>query len=333
MRKLFLTLSFAVFSLWLCGQNENPYSQFGYESPIMPERQINNLDSVLTIINPDTSLIIGWITVNTKNRIILMYSRDSIVIARDTLLSYTTTRWLSPDPAGQFHSPYLGMGNNPISGVDPDGQWYWKDNVTGDQVWKSGFWENAGAMFSSRYTLNTATFTNPDGSSHFVRGDVYFIDGTPYYCPTGGVTVYSTQITGSYLEFNATQSPGRARMDGTLSWIDTYRNGDVKVRQSWTAVSGSRTLRPIPAHNDWQLSNYRVRTEEGFSRDNFGFSLDITPDPRDGRTSLRIHPDGGLPGTAGCIGLNGTKPQLQQFARMSQNYLSVHGTMRLVVNY
>ena len=70
MRKLFLTLSFAVFSLWLCGQNENPYSQFGYESPIMPERQINNLDSVLTIINPDTSLIIGWITVNTKNRII-----------------------------------------------------------------------------------------------------------------------------------------------------------------------------------------------------------------------------------------------------------------------
>jgi RHS repeat-associated protein len=30
-------------------------------------------------------------------------------------------RWLSPDPAGQYSSPYLGMGNNPISGVDPDG--------------------------------------------------------------------------------------------------------------------------------------------------------------------------------------------------------------------
>lgn len=30
-------------------------------------------------------------------------------------------RWLSIDPKNQFHSPYVGMGNNPISGVDPDG--------------------------------------------------------------------------------------------------------------------------------------------------------------------------------------------------------------------
>jgi RHS repeat-associated protein len=33
-------------------------------------------------------------------------------------------RWLSPDPYGQYASPYLGMGNNPINGVDPDGGWY-----------------------------------------------------------------------------------------------------------------------------------------------------------------------------------------------------------------
>ncbi len=30
-------------------------------------------------------------------------------------------RWLSPDPYRQFDSPYLGMGNNPISGIDYDG--------------------------------------------------------------------------------------------------------------------------------------------------------------------------------------------------------------------
>lgn len=30
-------------------------------------------------------------------------------------------RWLSPDPYGQYDSPYLGMGNNPISMIDPDG--------------------------------------------------------------------------------------------------------------------------------------------------------------------------------------------------------------------
>ena len=30
-------------------------------------------------------------------------------------------RWMSYDPEGQFSSPYLGMGNNPVSGVDPNG--------------------------------------------------------------------------------------------------------------------------------------------------------------------------------------------------------------------
>ncbi|MDD7886035.1 RHS repeat domain-containing protein [Flavivirga sp. 57AJ16] len=30
-------------------------------------------------------------------------------------------RWLSTDPYGQFASPYLGMGNNPITNIDPDG--------------------------------------------------------------------------------------------------------------------------------------------------------------------------------------------------------------------
>ena len=31
-------------------------------------------------------------------------------------------RWTTIDPERQYASPYLGMGNNPISGVDPDGR-------------------------------------------------------------------------------------------------------------------------------------------------------------------------------------------------------------------
>ncbi len=30
-------------------------------------------------------------------------------------------RWLTVDPKGQYFSPYLGMGNNPVSTIDPDG--------------------------------------------------------------------------------------------------------------------------------------------------------------------------------------------------------------------
>lgn len=37
------------------------------------------------------------------------------------LLDSRIGRWLNPDPYGDFHSPYLGMGNNPISMIDKDG--------------------------------------------------------------------------------------------------------------------------------------------------------------------------------------------------------------------
>lgn len=34
--------------------------------------------------------------------------------------------WHNPDPAGQFASPYLAMGNNWANGIDPDGRNFWK---------------------------------------------------------------------------------------------------------------------------------------------------------------------------------------------------------------
>lgn len=72
-------------------------------------------------------------------------------------------RWLTTDPAGQFHSSYLGMGNNPINGIDPDGglfgrirAWTYKlfnggsifKNDYDQWVWSSGVGEMTGDMNS-----------------------------------------------------------------------------------------------------------------------------------------------------------------------------------------
>ena len=59
-------------------------------------------------------------------------------------------RWNSVDPSRQFYSSYLGMGNNPVSGVDPDGRDWFKDPDTGQPVWlgaTSTFTDNAGVTW------------------------------------------------------------------------------------------------------------------------------------------------------------------------------------------
>lgn len=66
----------------------------------------------------------------------------------------------------------------------------------------------------------------------------------------------------------------------------------------------------------YEMSNGRRRSDQSFSSGGFGFSFDLTQkgmahgtarDSRYGtpRTLLRVHPDGGSPGTMGCIGIVG----------------------------
>ena len=55
-------------------------------------------------------------------------------------------RWLSPDPYRQYDSPYLGMGNNPITGIDPDGG-FWQE--LGNWVSGSGWNSNAALAYQA----------------------------------------------------------------------------------------------------------------------------------------------------------------------------------------
>ncbi|MBK7483915.1 MAG: RHS repeat-associated core domain-containing protein [Flavobacteriales bacterium] len=46
-------------------------------------------------------------------------------------------RWLTTDPYGQHHGPYLAASNNPVSFVDPDGGYDRRDRLI-DEIWDSG---------------------------------------------------------------------------------------------------------------------------------------------------------------------------------------------------
>lgn len=78
-------------------------------------------------------------------------------------------RWMSPDPYGQFASPYLGMGNIPNMSVDPDGWWAGgcddppcdNFNMGGNMVWLED---------------TVATATSHAGKAQVSEADSNFID-------------------------------------------------------------------------------------------------------------------------------------------------------------
>ena len=58
-------------------------------------------------------------------------------------------RWLSPDAGKQYHSPYEGMGNDPVNGVDPDGNaWGLLIDGNGNKLYK---WFGEGVDVSGPY--------------------------------------------------------------------------------------------------------------------------------------------------------------------------------------
>jgi hypothetical protein len=137
MRNSFLTLAIILSCCALFAQNENPYAQFGYQAAIMPEQSKPKMEHQvdrLYIINQDSTDAVAIVALDAINRNITFYDKNRQILKVDTLTNYTLARWISPDPYGQFSSPYLSMGNNPINGVDPDGGWLSPFNFTGAAV-------------------------------------------------------------------------------------------------------------------------------------------------------------------------------------------------------
>ena len=90
-------------------------------------------------------------------------------------------RWLTTDPYGQYHSPYVGMGNNPVSGNDPDGGWN-QDGDPPNKIFPNGFvnrlkevFVNAPVRIPKVPVISAPTVTVPRGTSPNVITEALFI--------------------------------------------------------------------------------------------------------------------------------------------------------------
>ena len=143
----------------------------------------------------------------------------------------------------------------------------------------------------------------------------------------------SLSLDGTLAQRNNLIVDSHVEFDGeTLSWINTLDDETTQVVDSWDAISGPYGNGALPDGN-YIGNNLRVRTESSYVREGVGFSVDLTPQFQTTRTLLRIHPDGGILGTEGCIGILGNATRLTQlYNRFNRYFNRISSDIRLVVN-
>lgn len=265
-----------------------------------------------------------------------------------------TSRFLSPDPMvqdifnSQNYNRYSYCLNNPLRYTDPSGfvyeggnpnQIYQEDVIDLSEFFEMSMQDLSYWMeYGVKQREEVAIFTDYNSFIGFGgggQGPSEFFDlfnslkNNPLLADLFSNNTESIQ----YLEFSGTGSRGRS-VEGTLTWYSVDDLGNMKVLGSWSANSGNNGAYPIP-QGDWEVDNYRDRSKNSsMTRNDVGFSFDISPDPRWGRDKLRIHPDGERYwGTLGCIGLTGSAAELMLFRDKLKGYLENHNSMYLVVNY
>ncbi len=91
-------------------------------------------------------------------------------------------RWLSTDPAGQYSSPYVGMGNKWLSGTDADGAWfddyYLYEDGSMEVVKTNDSYDTYYYVFSKSYTY-TPSATIKGGYDIQVEMDKAFLGYAP----------------------------------------------------------------------------------------------------------------------------------------------------------
>jgi RHS repeat-associated protein len=232
-------------------------------------------------------------------------------------------RWHVVDPlAHEFphQSPYAAFNNNPIFYIDPDGRaavppgdYYDKngaylgnDGIDDGKVYQLK--DSYRARFENKYvnwggTLSESHYTELQSKSNDL-----------------GIADVKMTFTGKANLKNPKQA------DGQLNVIQVA-GGKEFARVSFDAVGGPW------GNGSPENGNYSVHTlqnrgkdgwyNEGMTKEGVGFSLNVDPLFKTGRSLIRIHPDGGKYfGTQGCVGLTCGSSGLLEFKGLSQSALS-----------
>ena len=222
------------------------------------------------------------------------------------------TGWLSEDPLADKYpslSPYNYCAWNPVKLVDPDGR------ECGDYYDKFGKY-----IGSDGNKDNKVYVADPNGDVRFMP---YLLKESRFR-EIGTIDNIEMIYIGNILQ-NSEKASG-------ILYIIQNVGDESFVRDSYEAISGSRSLYPLQ-NGKYITDNLRERKDNSaMIKDQVGFSIDILPTFQTNRTFLRIHPDGGPPGTEGCIGLVENGERLMEFEELMRACYNQQPKINLTVD-
>jgi RHS repeat-associated protein len=213
-------------------------------------------------------------------------------------------------------SPYTFLSNNPMNRIDPDGR---RDRRVGPNeiIGTEHLGSEIGGTTAS--VVRTASSTRVVGKSNEHYGN-----------QKKSPTSVNLNISGEMRESN------NLIADVQVSAVADFADGESSTAISYDAIAGGYG-NGSPENGEYTVNNYRDRSSsgsynKGMNKDGVGFSLDLNPQFKTGRTELRIHPDGNNEGTLGCIGLSGNSMILKDFVNLLKSILQVQPTIPTNIN-
>jgi hypothetical protein len=133
-------------------------------------------------------------------------------------------------------------------------------------------------------------------------------------------------------ELNIVFVPEKLSINKTVNGNFVFVEGEIRVGdETFQAISG-KWGKPID-HGIYDVNFYNIdfstfKKVDSYKRDGYPWYLFLTPEFTLNRNSLLIHPDGGVEGTEGCIGL--TDEDIV-FFELVKEYLDIGCKVKLYV--